>query len=174
MKPDKKFLINLAAFLVRAKKETYASGGLAKKIHEADGSISLIYEEINWKYHDNYHGGEPFGGREVVFYKGKAVFFMCYYGRVFESFNDLEIFYKFLQNALSKVTEEKPFRGPTFFYSDEMKEVLRTDESSPEIRLSYFSNTNGDIKNFSGFDFVTQDNEKIYEATFSGGLINLR
>ena len=72
----------LCTFLVRAKRATYASGDQAKEIEEADRSTSLVFEEGDWKYHDNYFGGEPYGGREVVFFKGDPVYIMTYYGWV--------------------------------------------------------------------------------------------
>lgn len=33
---------------------------------------------------DNFFGGEPYGGREVVFYEEKPVWMMVYYGWVAE------------------------------------------------------------------------------------------
>lgn len=64
----------LCEFLVKAKKATYAAGELAKKIINDDKSTTLIYEDGNLKYHDNYFGGEPYGGREVVFLDGKPIY----------------------------------------------------------------------------------------------------
>ncbi len=60
---------DLCKFLAEAKKSTYAAGDAAKKVVNDDKSTTLVYENGDWKYHDNYFGGEPFGGREVVFYK---------------------------------------------------------------------------------------------------------
>ncbi|HNY04800.1 MAG TPA: hypothetical protein PKI92_03540, partial [Candidatus Woesebacteria bacterium] len=70
---------NLREFLVKAKKSTYASGDASKEIVELDKSTTLIFEEGDFKYHDNYFGGEPYGGREVVFFKGEPVYIMVYY-----------------------------------------------------------------------------------------------
>lgn len=95
---------------------------------------------------------------------------MNYYGKVFAQVNDFKPVYLFLQKALSKVSEEKPFRGPTFFYNHKMGKCFKIDEPP----FSYFSKTDGDVKEFSGLEFITQRNEKIYETNFSGGLINLR
>ena len=75
-------LKQLCEFLVQAKKSTYALGDDSIKIKESDGSTSLIFEKGDWKYHDNYFGGEPYGGREVVFFKNKPVYIMVYYGQI--------------------------------------------------------------------------------------------
>ena len=53
-----------------------------------DKSTTLIFESGDWKYHDNYFGGEPYGGREVVFFKGEPIYIMVYYGVVDESVSD--------------------------------------------------------------------------------------
>jgi hypothetical protein len=53
---------NLCKFLVKAKKTTYASGDDNKNIKEKDGSTTLIFEDGDFKYQDNYFGGEPYGG----------------------------------------------------------------------------------------------------------------
>jgi len=87
---------DLCKFLVKAKKSTYASGDETKKIIEKDKSTTLIFEDGDWKYHDNYFGGEPYGGREVVLLKGEAGYIMTYYGRVYESVVDFKVVYKTL------------------------------------------------------------------------------
>ena len=174
MKVEKKFLDNLAAFLVRAKKDTYANGDQAKKIIEPDGSTSLVYEEINWKYHDNYFGGEPFGGREVVFFKDKAVFFMNYFGKVFDHVSDFKPVYEFLQKALSQVSEKSPFRGPSFFVNSKVIDIKQKEISSIDDNFVYFNSLDGNIENFCGNELIVCRNIKVFEARYCGGLINLR
>lgn len=99
----------LCEFLVKAKKFTYASGDESIKIKEKNKSTSLIYQEGSWLYHDNYFGGEPYGGREVVFMNQKPVYIMTYYGWVHERCTDIQSVYKILQQALSLIPEDKPF-----------------------------------------------------------------
>ena len=77
----------LCKFLVEAKKSIYAAGETAKKIIEADKSTTLIFENGDLRYHDNYFGGEPFGGREVVFLQNEP-YIMTYYDLVDESIQD--------------------------------------------------------------------------------------
>ena len=67
----------LCKFLVEAKKVTYATGDLANKAINSDKSTTLIFENGDWKYHDNYFGGEPYGGREVVFFKNQPIYIMA-------------------------------------------------------------------------------------------------
>ncbi|HCU70338.1 MAG TPA: hypothetical protein DIC35_01115 [Candidatus Moranbacteria bacterium] len=85
----------LCEFLVKAKKATYAAGDAAQKAKEKDQSTTIIFEERDWKYHDNYFGGEPYGGREVVFFQNKPVYMMVYYGWVNEKAEDVTRFMVF-------------------------------------------------------------------------------
>lgn len=150
-------LKKLCAFLVKAKRSTYASGNEAQSIKEKDGSTSLFYAENDWKYHDNYFGGEPFGGREVVFYKDKPVYIMTYYGWLSKAITDPKEIYKFLQKALSLIPEDKPYRGP--------KELK-------ENNLKYENNFQGKINNFSGEEVIYQNNKEAYRAKYAGGLVD--
>lgn len=150
----------LCDFLVKAKKSTYAAGDTAKQIKEADKSTTLIFEDGDWKYHDNYFGGEPYGGREVVFYKNKPVYMMVYYGWVVEDVADIKLVYKTLQSALTLIPKDKPFRGPNK-YSQE--------------GLEYINAFKGEIDNFSGEEIIRQvDGKEIYKARYAGGLIDQR
>jgi len=152
-------LKTLKEFLVKAKKSTYASGDIAKKIVEADKSTTLIFEDGDFKYHDNYFGGEPYGGREVVFFKGEPVYTMVYYGLVNEEITDFRGVYKILQKALSLMPEECPYRGP--------KEYKEGD-------YSYLNNFIGEIDNFSGEETINYKGKEVYKAKYAGGLVDLR
>jgi len=130
---------DLCKFLVKAKKSTYASGDESKKIIEKDKSTTLIFENGDWKYHDNYFGGEPYGGREIIFYKGEPVYIMTYYGRVYESVVDLKGVYKTLQQALTLIPEDNPYRGPKEFN---------------EGNYTYSNDFVGDVDNFFGEEII--------------------
>jgi hypothetical protein len=154
---DKK---QLCEFLVKAKKATYAAGEASKKIVEADKSTTLIFKEGDLKYHDNYFGGEPFGGREVVFFQNEPIYIMTYYGSVSKSVSDLKAVYKILQKALLLIPEDYPFRGP--------------DEYS-EDGLIYKNSHTGEIDNFFGEETITSaDGKEIYKAKYTGGYVNQR
>lgn len=149
----------LRAFLVKAKKTTYASGNETNQSATNDGSTTLIYAEWDWMYHDNYFGGEPYGWREIVSYKNKPVYIMVYYWCAQEDISDLKHIYTFLQHALTVIPENHPYRGP---------------QTYNENNLSYTNNFTGEIDNFSGEEIITQDGEEIYRAKYIGGLVDQR
>jgi hypothetical protein len=150
-------LNELCHFLVKAKRSTYASGDESIKIKEKDGSTTLVFENGDFKYHDNYFGGEPYGGREVVFYQGIPVYMMVYYGFVAKDTKDINNIYSVLQKALSLITEEYPYRGPTEFIEGEYK---------------YSNEYSGEVDNFFGQEFIKHNGKIIYEARYIGGLID--
>ena len=152
-------LKNLKEFLVSAKKSTYASGDVSKKIIEADKSTTLIFEDGDFKYHDNYFGGEPYGGREVVFLKEEPIYMMVYYGLVNEEITNFREVYRILQKALSLIIEEYPYRGP--------KEYKEGD-------YSYINNFIGEIDSFSGEEIINYKGKEIYKARYMGGLVDQR
>ena len=153
-------LNELCKFLVKAKKSTYAAGDIAKKIVEDDKSTTMIFENGDWKYHDNYFGGEPYGGREVVFFRNMPVYMMVYYGWVIEGVSDVQAVYKTLQGALSLLPEDKPFRGPKKYNLN---------------GIEYSNEYEGEIDNFFGIEIIkSDDGNEIYKARYIGGLIDQR
>lgn len=149
----------LCKFLAQAKKATYASGNETIKISEPDGSTTLIFQGGDLKYHDNYFGGEPFGGREVVSLNNQPIYIMTYYGTVNQNFTDLKRIYHFLQQALSLIPEESPFRGP---------------RNLVDGNLTYKNEFTGDVEKFSGQEKIYLNNNVVYQAEYAGGLIDQR
>lgn len=148
-------LEKLKQFLVRAKQATYAAGDKAKTIREVDGSKSLYFVDGDFKYHDNYFGGEPYGGREVVFYQNKPVWMMVYYGRVISG-NTSKV-YKILQEALLEIEEQSPYRGPVELVAGDYK---------------YVNQWQGEIDNFMGEEIIYQNEVEVYRAGYRGGVVN--
>src|SRR2546428_13083964 len=72
----------LLQFLLDASRRGYAAGGSVVKVKEADHSTTIVLEHGKWRFHDNYFGGEPYGGREVVFLGGGPIWLAGYYGWV--------------------------------------------------------------------------------------------
>ena len=70
-------------FLVRANRNGYGNESV-KPLGEKDGSHTITYSEPDWLFHDNYFGGEPYGGREVIHFKNVPVWMMVYYGLVLD------------------------------------------------------------------------------------------
>jgi hypothetical protein len=153
---DKK---ELCKFLVEAKKSTYAAGDSANKIINDDKSTTLIFESGDWKYHDNYFGGEPYGGREVVFFKNKPVYIMTYYGRVDDSVSDINKVYGVLMDALKLIPEDKPYRGPEKYNSGD---------------LSYVNIFTGEVNNFFGEETIFENGKEVYRAKYIGGFVDER
>ncbi|MEI7451694.1 MAG: DUF5680 domain-containing protein [Candidatus Falkowbacteria bacterium] len=150
---------NLREFLIEAKKSTYASGDAAHKVKEYDKSTTLVFESGDFKYHDNYFGGEPFGGREVVFFKGAPIYIMTYYGLVNKAIADCNGVYRVLQHALSLIPENKPYRGPNEYVDG---------------AYIYLNKSIGEIDDFSGEEIIKLDGREIYRARYVGGLVDQR
>lgn len=153
-------LEKLKEFLVEASSKTYAAGDSSLKTDEKDGSTTFEYKKGEWKYHDNFFGDEPFGGREVIFYKDKPVWMMTYYGGVYRKSSGAEAVVGFLRKALSNIAgiekQEVPCRGPSLFLDGEYK---------------YISNSMGEIETFTGEEFILKDGKEVYCAVYNGGLL---
>ena len=69
---------SLIKFLIESNKAGYASGQEKQWIKELDGSTTIPFKKGEWHSQDNFFGGEPYGGRIVVFYKNKPYWIMVY------------------------------------------------------------------------------------------------
>ncbi len=148
--------IELKNFIFEASRATYASGDESLKHKEGDGSTTIVYEKGGYKMHDNYFGGEPYCGREVIFLENKAIWMMVYYGLVYEGVVHADV-YKFLMSALSNNTNEMPYRGPTLYEKDNWR---------------YENSFVGDVSNLSGTEKIFKDNLCVYEASYLGGFVD--
>jgi hypothetical protein len=147
---------SLKQFLIDANKAGYASGENKNWKKEEDKSTTIIFESGDWKMHDNYFGGEPYGGREVIFYKNEPYMIMVYYGFVKKGVNAGEI-YPFLQKALSLMPEDNPYRGPSLFEENE---------------LIYKNEWVGELERFSGEEIIYRKDEEVYRAKYIGGVVD--
>jgi hypothetical protein len=148
----------LSEFLIASNAAGYAGGEAKKWTKEADGSTSIPFEKGKWKSHDNFFGGEPYGGRTVVFFENKPVWMMVYYGWVLEG-QETELIYGILKGALKRMPKDYPFRGP--------KEYKEGD-------LFYTNSWEGDVKKFSGEERITKRGNLVYKANYMGGLVDQR
>jgi len=146
----------LKQFIYNASRATYASGDESIKVKQPDGSTTIEYREDDWAFHDNYFGGEPYGGREVVFYQGKAMWMMVYYGFVHIEIGNAEV-YGVLMEALCHTTVEAPYRGPKLFEKDNWR---------------YENKLEGEVGNFHGTEKIYRDGQCVYEASYIGGLVD--
>ena len=97
----------LVDFLIRAKQATYAGKG-AETASSRVKSHDLVFKEGEYMYYDTYLGGDKFAGEEALWISEVPYWSMNYIGRVTgDDFSG-----DFLKEALLRVPEDKPFRGP--------------------------------------------------------------
>jgi Domain of unknown function (DUF5680) len=150
---------DLLRFLRDAHRRGYAAGQDALTVREADHSSTIVFESGEWRFHDNYFGGEPFGGRAVAFLGGRPVWMAVYYGRVDDPGPDVQSIYSFLQRALRLAPDDFPFRGPDELIDD---------------AFQYRNIRRGDIADFSGEELIDYRGRPVYIARYSGGLVDRR
>lgn len=150
---------NLLRFLRDAHQHGYAAGRAARQRREADHSTTITHETEEWAFHDNYFGGEPYGGRSVVFRNGKPVWMAVYYGRVEGPPTEVQPVYSFLQRALLLAPEDFPVRGPAEFCDN---------------AFAYRNVRHGDVRGFRGEETIHHRGQHVYTAWYSGGLVDRR
>ena len=150
---------DLLRFLRDANQHGYAAGERARTIREPDRSTTIAYESGEWKLHDNFFGGEPYGGRAVVFLSGRPVWMAVFYGRVEGADDEVQPVYSFLQAALRRAPDELPVRGP--------------DEFS-QGGFTYRNTCHGAVGNFWGEERIDRDGRHVYTARYAGGLVDRR
>jgi len=148
----------LRQFLINSNKAGYAGGEEKKWIKEPDGSTTIPFERGEWRLHDNFFGGEPYGGRTIIFYKGNPAWIMVYYGWVAEGVGT-ESVYRVLRNALMRMPEDYPFRGPKEY------------EEGDYVYTNFWE---GELERFSGEEKITQGDRLVYKASYIGGFVNQR
>jgi hypothetical protein len=148
----------LRGFLLDCNAASYAGGDEKQWLKEPDGSTTIPFERGGWRSHDNFFGGEPYGGRTVVFDGEKPVWLMVYYGWVA---NELEanLVYGVLRRALMQMPEDAPFRGPAQYREGE---------------FVYMNAWTGDVGRFGGEEQIMQGDQLVYQASYSGGLVDQR
>ncbi|MBI3385769.1 hypothetical protein HY031_01645 [Candidatus Gottesmanbacteria bacterium] len=147
----------LRTFLLASNKAGYAGAEEKKWIKEANSSTTIRFTSGEWSSDDNFFGGEPYGGRTIVFYKGKPVWMMVYYGWIDESVRDPNPIYAFLRQALMNMPPDYPFRGP---------------KSLKEKKLAYTNIWKGTIERFAGHENIKEGGKEVYYASYVGGLID--
>ena len=141
----------LTAFLLRAKRHTYAGGG-DEITPSRTASHDLAYEEGEYAYYDTYLGGERFAGQEAVWHGRIPLWCMNYAGRVLgDNFSG-----DFLKEALYRAPSDIPFRGPRLYFRGD---------------YHYHCSVEGSFAWFQGTEEIFYRDEKIYECRFHGGLI---
>lgn len=113
----------------------------------------------NYKYEDEFYGGEPYSGNETLWEDYKDIFRCVYWGKVVKGVNFSDI-YDFLRRALSKGPNgELVHRGP--------KEYIEED-------LKYTNSVEGDIEEFRQTERIFIGEKEVYIAYFVGGRVNVQ
>jgi hypothetical protein len=146
----------LNSFIVRAKAATYVGGGDHVPSCRPD-SHDLKFSENDWSYLDSYFGGRDFIGEEVVYFTGRPVWAMNYYGRILR--DDLispvqagEV----IKASLSRMYLEGRFLGGF---------------AHTEGEFTYLDTSEGDCSNFAGKEIISCNGITAYELVYHGGLI---
>ena len=149
----------LSKFLVKAKINTYASSGERGEKVLLDGSKELEFEEKEFKYRDRYFGYDHFIGEEIVWQNEKVVWGMNYYGEIISEIIPAKQIYQFLQEALKKITENKPFRGPGNFKENDFK---------------YINKVEGTVEKFEGREIIFYKEKLVYKLSYYGGAVKIK
>jgi len=144
----------LSKFLVKAKINTYASSGEGEGKMLPDGSKEFKFEEREFKYRDRYFGFNPFIGEEIVWQNGKVVWGMNYYGEIVSEIISAKSIYQFLREALKRIPDDKPFRGPDNFKKG---------------NFEYINKVEGIVEKFKGEETVFYKEQLVYRLSYHGG-----
>lgn len=146
----------LTNFIVRAKAASYVGSGKASASCRP-GSHDLEFRDGEFYYLDSYFGGADFIGEEVVYFKGKPVWAMNYYGRILAPGRITgEETGQMIKTSLSVLYKENRFLGG-FEYTTGRDRYIDTNE--------------GDVASFAGREWIERDGTRVYELVYHGGLI---
>jgi len=152
----------LIAFLIDAKRRTYAAGGSGSEAVVTPllpGSHQLEHRNGSLLYRDIYFGEAYFVGQETVYAGSAPIWAMCYAGGFTTSVSNQTEASEIggvLQAALREVTPERPYRGPSTFRRG---------------IYSYGNEAEGDVYRFSGIETIARGDEVVYQLRYSGGVL---
>ena len=146
----------LYQFIVEAKANAYVARA-PKCLSSRQGAHDIQYRQGRFQYLDSYFGGTDFLGQEVVYFDGKPVWAMNYYGAILQPERyDGEKAGNAVLASLSKLYESGHFLG----------------ESKNETAWGIYHDTNqGDVTSFTGYEWITLDDIKVYQLHYHGGVI---
>ncbi|MCW6159831.1 MAG: DUF5680 domain-containing protein [Candidatus Micrarchaeales archaeon] len=131
----------------------------AKESTPRPGLKVITIKKGNWTYMDQYAGGEPFQGLEIVWLKKVPVWSMSYRGFWNEG-SDYKIMLKFVKKALQKPPKNAPWRGPKRF----------TIKDIPD--WGYTNKWQGTIKEFNGLEKILFRGKVKGWTVYQGGIVN--
>jgi len=136
----------------------YANSSVKYEDNGKNGKI-LTRTEGEWKYEDEFYGGEPYSGNETLWFQGEDIFRCVYWGKVVEGLNFSDV-YDFLRKALKE--------GPSGTC------VHRGPEEYTEGALTYKNSCKGSIEEFIQTEKIYLEGKEIYTAYFIGGRVNVK
>jgi Domain of unknown function (DUF5680) len=146
----------LHGFIVKAKANTYAGNGtpsLSYRPHSHD----LQFHEASFSYIDSYFGGTDFLGQEVVYFQREPIWAMNYYGQILEpesiTANEAG---KIIKESLIELYKQNRFLGGF--------------EHATTLGI-YTDTSEGTVSSFTGKEWITRANKKVYELVYHGGFI---
>lgn len=147
----------LLQFLLKSRTQTYAGGkGKVKPI--LDGSVQLEYKEGTWLYRDIYYTGNSiFTGLETVYFQGKPVWAMSYYGN-FKGLAEEEID-KILREALIKNWQEARTWKKVEWVKNDYRYICEPDFGG------------GSIEELAGSEKIFKKGKQVYSFFYAGGII---
>jgi hypothetical protein len=147
----------LLAFLLRAKRHTYAAqGDLASMTPLLPGSRQLEYRDGPLLYRDVYFGVRSFVGQETVYEGTTPVWGMGYAGGVLTpaaARDDVLAIYAVLRAALMRPAEDAPYRGPKRFVEGD---------------YTYVNQLEKEAEAFSGTETITRRAAPVFRLHYAG------
>lgn len=149
-------LEQLNTFVVHAKAASYVGGGTHSLPYRL-GSHDLQFHEGGFSYLDSYFGGTDFIGQEVVYFQGRPVWAMNYYGHIVEPARiTARQVGEIIQQSLSHMYGEGRFLGGFEYTVD---------------NNVYRDSSEGDVASFTGLEQIVRDGIVVYRLNYHGGLI---
>ena len=147
----------ITEFLFSALSKSYAAEGVDET--NPFPKLRLIKTESeDWRYVDQFVGGEPFQGFEIVWFKNVPIWSMTYRG-LYVGKELYKVFLKFLKATLRAAPKEMPVRGPKKFQSKDFS------------GWTYENNWRGKMGEFKGKELIFFEGKQVYWAEYQGGLI---
>jgi len=146
-------------FIVHAKKNTYADPN-AKQTKLPNGRIQLDLKKGPFSYRDRFgiyfdkNKLEKFNGSEVIVKDGKRKWKMNYRGGMMSDDVTTKKTFAFLREAMSRVKEDRPFRGPEHFKKG---------------KFEYVDKSKGTADKFEGVEKVFYNGKLLHIVRYKGG-----
>jgi hypothetical protein len=158
---DSRSTARLSAFLVKAKRRTYAGldDDATVSVQIFPGSKQLEHRDHDLSYRDIYFGMMFFVGQEVVQADERVIWSMSYAGGLSPGITDRGEFlaiYAFLRKALLGIRADSPFRGPPLFEDGHFR---------------YVNAAEGDISEFHGEEQIYWSGTRVCGLRYAGGII---